>query len=184
LIIAAQMLISLMAFTGNVVIDKNQPYWSANGWRIFAYDAENMCDIGVTNANDQYMTVGYSAKRNGVTFMVTNSAATSLIEGQTVNLTVAVFKDEEIFKIWESIKFTVKKSDPKGTFQKGTMFVSFDMDVSFLEALSDGELMGVVSPQSKPVAVFSLDNAKEAIDRLRRCSFEMGELNPEDPFLP
>jgi hypothetical protein len=178
-IITGQMLIYAMALSPNVVIDKNEPYWSQNGWRVFAYDAEDMCDIGVSNENDQYMTVGYSAKENVISFMVTNAAATSLVEGQKVNLTVVVLKGEEISRNWDSKQFTVKKSD-----QKGALFVSLDMDTGLLDALSDGEIIGVMSPQKKAVAGFSLENAKSAIDKLRKCSFEMGELNPDDPFLP
>jgi hypothetical protein len=177
--IGEQMLIYAMVLMPNVVIDKNQPYWEQDGWRVFAYDAEDMCDIGVTNQNNQYMTVGYSAKENLISFMVTNAAATSLTDGQKINLTVVVLKGEEISRNWDSQQFTVKKSD-----QKGMLFVSFDMDVGLLDALSDGEVIGVMSPQKKAVAGFSLENAKPAIDSLRKCSFEMGELNPDDPFLP
>jgi hypothetical protein len=173
------MLIYSMALVSNVVIDKSQPYWEQDGWRVFAYDAEDMCDIGVTNENDQYMTVGYSAKENAISFMVTNAAATSLSEGQKVNLTVVVLKGEEISRQWDNQQFTAKKSD-----QKGALFVSFDMDVGLLDALSDGDIIGVMSPQKKAVAGFSLENAKQAIESLRKCSFEMGELNPDDPFLP
>lgn len=58
------------------------------------------------------------------------------------------------------------------------------MDITLLDALAAGEIIGVLSPQKKSVAGFSLDNAKQAVEILRKCSFEMGELNPDDPFLP
>jgi hypothetical protein len=176
---AGQLLISVLALTTNIVVDKNEPYWSQDGWRVFAYDAEDMCDIGISNENNQYMTVGYLAKENAMTLMVSNAAATSLADGQKVKLTIVVLKAEQVSKEWDNKQFTVKKSN-----QKGSMFVSFDMDVALLDALSDGEIMAVMSPQKKTVAAFRLDNAKQAIENLRKCSFEMGELNPDDPFLP
>jgi uncharacterized membrane protein len=158
---AGQLLISVLALTTNVVVDKNEPYWSQDGWLVFAYDAEDMCDIGISNENNQYMTVGYLAKENAMTFMVSNAAATSLADGQKVKLTVVVLKAEQVSKEWDNKQFTVKKSN-----QKGSMFVSFDMDVALLDALSDGEIMAVMSPQKKTVAAFRLDNAKQAIENL------------------
>jgi hypothetical protein len=177
--IAGQLLVYVMALTSNVVWDKNEPYWSQDGWSVYAYDAEDMCDIGVGNENDQYMTIGYLAKLNAMTFMVSNSAATSMKEGQKVNLSIVVLKAEQLSRIWDSKKFTVKKSD-----QKGTLFVTFNMDVGLLDALAEGDTIAIMSPQKKAVAGFSLENAKQAIESLKKCSFEMGELNPDDPFLP
>lgn len=88
--VAEQLLIAFLAITPNVVIDKNEPYWSQDGWSVYAYDAENMCDIGVANEKGQYMTIGCVAKENAMTFAVSNAAATSLTEGQKVKLTVAI----------------------------------------------------------------------------------------------
>ncbi len=177
--IMGQLFISVVALTQNVVIDKNDPYWSQDGWRVFAYDTEDMCDIGVGNEGNQYMTVGYSVKANAMTFMVTNAASTSLVEGQKVRLDVITLKGEEVSKIWENKQFAVKKSNPNGT-----MFVSFDMDITLLDAISGGDIIAVMSPQKKVVAAFKLENAEQAVKNLRKCSFEMGELNPDDPFLP
>jgi hypothetical protein len=174
-----QILTYVAALASNVVIDKNEPYWSQDGWRVFAYDTEDMCDIGVTNENDQYMTIGYSAKKNAIAFMVSNSAVTSLIDGQKVKLTVAVIKKEEIIGGWEDLQFTAKKSE-----EKGALLVTFDIGEELLDAMSDGEIIGVMSPQKKAVAKFDLQNAHQAVDKLRKCAFEMGELNPDDPFLP
>ncbi len=177
--ITESLLLSLMLLTSDLVIDKNAPYWSDKGWRVLAYDDEDTCDIGIENMQGQYMTIGFYPKTDGLIFMVTNANATSLADGDKVKLTVAILESGEISNIWEDKEFVVRNNE-----LKGVLFVSYDLDTSLLEGISKGELLAVISPQGKAVATFRLDNATPAVEKLRTCAFEMGELNPNDPFLP
>jgi len=180
MILSISMALAMMIAENNdVQIDRKKPYWSEEGWTVYAYPNEESCDIGVENTRDQYMSIGYSAKKDAMSLIVTNKAATSLVDGQTVKLSLATLIGKKANATWSNISFQARRIDGRGI-----ALSTSDLSTKFLSEIAEAEVLGLFSSNNKIVAGFSLNGSARAVDALRECSYKMGSLNPDDPFLP
>lgn len=157
-----------------------KPFWSGEeGWRVFAYPEEEMCDIGFETASGEYVTVGYKPKDHQTSLMVTNKHATSLKAGQVKRLAVAFGTAPGVrFGAVHMLSFEVLDADGK------LVLSATDTYPDFLDDFGKSGVMGVLNPGGGVVTAISLVGSSQAITQLRSCAVEAAGLDPKDPFLP
>lgn len=161
-------------------VDTDLPaYWrSAEGWRVFAYPDEEMCDIGMPTENGEYVTIGFRPKVNAVNFYVSNQHATSLHAGDIKRLSVVFASLPSLKpKSIHNVDFTVMNIDGKiGLSAPGTY-------PEFLDDFSTASIMLVATETKKAVAAVRLTGSAEAVKQLRACAMSAAHMDPKDPFL-
>lgn len=163
----------------SVEFQPNQPiYWSDERWSVFAYQDEEVCDIGHAATENTYLSLQYNARKKSVWLMVTNSFATSKDDGDTTDLNIFFTKNKAISQGWENVAFTIRVLP-----NENRALVSAPLSNSFLDAFASSELMAVMTPRNKVVGGASLAGSSKAIHQLRRCAFKVAGLNEKDPFL-
>ncbi|WP_416463848.1 hypothetical protein [Sphingomonas sp. VDB2] len=178
---AAIAAIALLAATQDSTarIDSDlTPYWSGDeGWRVFAYPGEEMCDLGFPTAFDEYVTIGYKP-RVGTSVMITNKHATSLRAGEVKSLVVVFGSEpERPFTIKHVMPFDVHEVDAQRVLSASPTYKDFLADFA-----SSG-FMAVLTPQGTVVSAIKLDGSSRAVEQLRTCAYEAAKLDPQDPFL-
>lgn len=175
------MVAAMMGQDATARIDSDQrPYWSSDqGWRVFAYPAEEMCDIGLSTVSGEYVTVGYWPKAAVASLMVTNRHATSLRAGDTKRLVVGFAKapGQRFGSVHE---MSSEVLDAEGSL----VLSATETYPSFLDDFAGSGVMGVLNPGGGVVAAIPLGGSSQAVARLRACAIEAAGLDPEDPFLP
>lgn len=179
--------ISLMAFAAvwgaqdavATVEKEPTPWWrDDNGWRVFSYPDQSMCDIGYATPAGGYITVGYRPKERATNLGVLNPHVTSLRVGESRRL-VVVF-GPAIGKSYvrsHTLTFEVVEAD-------GQLVLSAsDTYADFLADLGSSGVMGVLTPSGAVVAAIELRGSKDAVQHLRACAFQAAKLDPADPFL-
>lgn len=152
--------------------------WSKGNWRLFSYDDEDMCDLGFSLPDGEYVTIGYSPKVRSANLMVTNQHATSRKSGETARLTV-VFTSPALKRIVarRDLDFEVLELADRRAFSALKTYPEF------LDDLSAAGAMGVFTSSGALVRAISLDHSADAVRALRSCALEAAELDPRDPFL-
>ena len=156
-------------------------YWSSEGWDVYAYDDEDMCEAAAETVSGEHFTFAYLPRSASYSFILTNANATSLRDGQSVRLMVAFIRQGEVNLDWGEQTFNVRHTGGTVAFTSPLLRSPIDRDMALSDQLglfrysTNGELL--------LVAGISLDRSAEAIEHMRQCAFEAAELNPDDPFL-
>lgn len=173
---------ALAAQDVSVSVDpKGSVFWSGLGWTVYSYPDENMCEVSAQTKNDEDFTLSFFPKYHGFIFIMTNTNATSLNDGQKVDLSIQFVKSGKIDQGWGQRQFNVAKLNGKVTFTSPLLPIPLDEDFATSEA------MGIATTSStgtfKPVAAINLSGSGSAIVKLRTCALQAAKLNPKDPFV-
>lgn len=153
------------------------PYWTGTeGWRVFSYPDEEMCDLGFPTASGEYVTVGYHARGNMANLLVTNSHATSLRAGEIRKL-VVTFGSKSAITSTRPLDFEATLVGDQMALSAATTYATF------LEDFSKADVMAVLTARMVPVSAIRLTGSGEAIAQLRSCAMSAARLDPRDPFL-
>lgn len=177
--IAAIALLAAMQDSTARIDSDLTPYWSGEeGWRVFAYPDEEMCDLGFPTASGEYVTIGYKP-RVGTSVMITNKHATSLRAGEVKSL-VIVFGSEpgRPFTSKHVMPFDVHEVDAQRVLSASPTYKDFLAD------FARSGFMAALTPQGAVVSAIKLHGSSRAVEQLRACAYGAAELDPQDPFLP
>ena len=178
-IVAAFSLLSGQEQT--TTIDHDLPaYWRGEeGWRVFSYPDEAMCDIGFPTPSGEYVTVGYHPVDRRVNLLVTNRHATSLRVGETRSLIVGFLLGATPESAITNFA-TFRVVDAGG--QRALSALS--TYAAFLDDFARARIMFVMTPSHAIVSAIPLTGSAEAARQVRACAMEAAHLDPNDPFLP
>lgn len=182
LALAATMFHSSAAHGQSADYHEDQPiYWSSAGWNVFAYEDEDMCEMAAETNNGEHFTFAYLPRIASFSFILTNSSATSLRDGQSVELLIAFVRNGQVNLDWGEQSFDVRHTGGAVAFTSPLLRSPIDKDMAQSDQLglfrraNDGELV--------IVGGINLDGSAEAIQQTKQCAFEAAGLNPDDPFL-
>ena len=143
-------------------------------------DSNKGCAASNTTDDLNHVSLRYYPLTNLATLEFSNRIATSISVGSVVVLNLYLQSDEGLLDLtWRNTKFKTRSG-------YGSMILfSADFPASKLLAnISSSELAGIfVNDTGKLLTRFTLSNSVDMIELLRACSFEVSELNPNDPFL-
>jgi hypothetical protein len=172
------MLLS-MQDTPKVVIKSDYPvYWKQGSWTVYPFKDEESCDLGYKEANNEYLTIAYSAKEKFFRILITNKDASSLKNDQVVSLNVYFTKNGKMAESWNPIDFSARRMEGQSPILVSDMITS--------KALSDFEkndVFAVMTRSDKIVSAYRLEGSAKAIEQLRSCGSDVAGINPNDPFM-
>lgn len=150
-----------------------------SGWEITKL--EGRCTASASYENDEMLFISYLPLLNEVWMTIYHPTATSLNEGDTVELYVKFIVGKTIDRGWGRKKFEVEVADDGGRFLRGR-FEARDMlrDI----ARSGSMALTLDEYADRIISVYTLKGTSAMIDVLRECSLKTVGLNPKDPFLP
>lgn len=176
------LLAAIMALAGTQesarVEQHPTPLWhSPEGWRVFPYPDEEMCDLGMPTPSGEYLTVGYAPRARRTNLSVTNRHATSLRVGETRPLTVILRTATGRTVTRRVITFRTLDAD-------GTIVLSAGQTYPLLlDELAQASLLTVQTAAGAEVASVPLAGSTEAVAQLRACAAVAARIDPADPFL-
>jgi len=148
-----------------------------NGWMVRI--GKSQCLAARSYESGDILYIAYDAETNLAVVSVSDPDATSLKDGQEVKLHVIFIGNERLDTGWGVRDFKVFKED-----SSIMMMGSFDArDMLRDVARNDIIALSIDGTAERLVGAYNLDGSSAAIDALRRCSFEVKGLNPNDPFL-
>jgi hypothetical protein len=147
-----------------------------NGWSVRV--EEGLCLAVAWYKNGDALLVSYNPSTDRAALMISVPDATSLTEGDIVELHV-IFRQGQNLDDWGAIPFKVGKH--KGVSQMMGGFEGRRMirDIGRRDAM----VISIDGTTERLVNSYSLVGSAAAMDSLRRCAFEQHGLNPNDPFL-
>lgn len=123
------------------------------------------------------LSLVFDAKDQDALIMFSNTKATSITNGQKVDLGIAVLMpDGSVDDGWGEKPFTAKVIDGKIYFSSAILSKEILTDFAKASALAFFYKENVVSS-------FPMKDSALAIKELRKCAFNHAGLNPDDPFL-
>lgn len=155
-----------------------ESYWRDERWSVYAYPEEDSCEIGIVPKEGEYLTLRHDPRDKTAHLMITNNAATSKGDGETVSLDIVFLVAKDFGKRWNDTKFIVKVM-PNGN----RALISEALNQNFLSAFAESEVLAVVTKSWSIVGGLNLSKSALAVKALRQCALEAAELNPNDPFL-
>ena len=153
-------------------------YWYADGYLISVNSDDDPGCTLVASYHDGYLFIDYSPIRNEALLGFTEKQATSIVDGQEVNIKLVFVIDNKTDKGWGTLKTTAV------TVKDGVPFFSFKLNAKNL--LKDFRTATIVAFDTEDyviISAFKLNGSMVAEQKLRMCAFKQAGLNPNDPFL-
>ena len=164
-----------------VTIDHDlPPYWRGpQGWRVFSYPDERMCDLGFATPSGEYVTVGLHPADGRVNLLVTNRHATSVRVGETRSLIIGFLPGPDPHSaVAHAATFEVVEAEGQRGLSASATYPAFLAD------FSGSTVMFVMTTDHAIVSAIPLSGSAEAARQLRACALAAAHLDPDDPFLP
>lgn len=148
-----------------------------NGWSVQI--ESGLCVAVTVYKNGDVFVVGYDPAGDRAALIITDPDATSLNEGDEVDLNVMFFGRTKLDEDWGFTTFSVGKhngvSQMIGGFEGRRMIGDI--------ARNDTIVFSIDGTVERTVGSYDLTGSGVAMDSLRRCAFDLLGLNPNDPFL-
>ena len=150
-------------------------FCSGQGWTIYAYPAEDQCDLTAEFTDGELLTVSYNAKADTSGIVVTNRHATSLAQDQKVPLNLVLLSKRAIIS-QNRVEFTSHLSGSQH------VLVSDALDVRFIKNFGRADMFGLFFGNKGVAGSASLLGSAAATERLIACAEKAGGIDPLDPF--
>jgi hypothetical protein len=145
-------------------------------------EKENLCYAMASftehqTKNEAGLAVSYDAKTKNASIIFSNTKATSIVEGQKLELEILFLR--EVWGAddgWGTKTFTASLSDGI------PYFWSQALDKVLLDDVAKYRTVAFFTDETL-ISSFDLKGSSQAIAELRKCAFEIAGLNPLDPFL-
>lgn len=181
LVLATVLMDQSVSADSAVLDNEKKPYWSEGAWAVYSYPEEEMCEMAADTYNGEMFTFASFPKRGGFTFLMTNRKATSLSDGDVVNLEIIFLRNNRIDNGWGTRRFNVQKTDGLVLFLSPLLPHPIDEDIA--KATHIGLFRTSSNGEPVLVAGIELPGSSKAIPKLRECAFDAANLNADDPFL-
>jgi hypothetical protein len=148
-----------------------------NGWSIWTL--ERYCSASRMYAGGDILVIAYDPANNRAILSITDPDATSLKEGEQISLHIMFIVRNELDLGWGERTFQVNKNGD------ASQMIGFFDGREMLHDFARSDLIGfsIDEDAERLVGSYGLDGSADAMAALKRCSFEMSGLNPNDPFL-
>lgn len=153
-------------------------YWQRGGEEIRVNSAEKKGCTLFSPYNKSFLIVNYQPDNNDVLMGFSDENATSIADGQNVNLKMTFIINNKLDEEWGTIETDA------AVLSGGERFFSMKLDAKdFLRDFSKATIVAFYTEDDTLISAFKLNGSMIAVQKLRACAFQQAGLNPKDPFL-
>jgi len=153
-------------------------YWKRGGEEIRVNSSEKTGCTLISRYDKSFIIVNYQPNNNDVLLGFSEKNATSITDGQQVNLKMTFVINNRLDEEWGTIETDA------AVLSGGERFFSMKLDAKdFLRDFAKATIVAFYTEDDTLIGAFKLNGSMTAVQKLRACAFQQAGLNPNDPFL-
>lgn len=166
-----------------VILETETMFWEEKHWEVTA--REDLCQLYGAFDDGNEIIITYNAGNDDLLLSFTNDDATSVKDGEErkINMYFGIQSGKngawQVTSDWENLTAKAKISENRIT----RLFSLYLETKSFLSAFARNSGVTFHTTEGQRIGAYFLNGSREAVAKLRECSFKQAGLNIADPFL-